>query len=441
MREEGATAVATESTDYPKLTDEMLDAARRTISVEEKERPACFSLMSPDVVRRWAYTIGDANPLWLDEEYARSTRWGSMLTPPTFPETAVRGIIFNPLRVKRGSGAQTASATAAASLPGQEASRGGGFPALAGLQVGRQFTFYAPVHINEQLRGMQRVVAIVDSEGRVPGDCIEPEVDVEAALGGAAQECAAPKTRIALQTFDIKVYSRIDGRLLMRCLHTMARFARGITMEESKYRDVPLPRYTDEEMAKIVEQHEQEYLRGNEVLYWEDAAVGQKLPSLVKGPHTPNDYIMYHSAFGSFFDATDRVKYLLLKRFPGAGVVDPATNVPDFPNTMHLDNFVARSMGYPRGFDGSMQRISWFGHLVTNWMGDDAFLKSLSVFHCRPLFLWDTMWLHGRVVRKDRATSTVDLELWGDNQRGERVSNGKATVVLQNRFGGPFEYS
>src|SRR5882762_5974741 len=120
-------SLKTMTTEFPMLTDEMLEAARKTITVEEKERPACFSLMSPDVIRRWAYTIGDANPLWLDEEYARSTRWGSILVPPTFPETSVRGSIFNPLRVKRGSAAQTSTATPTANLPGQEASRGGGF--------------------------------------------------------------------------------------------------------------------------------------------------------------------------------------------------------------------------------------------------------------------------------------------------------------------------
>jgi hypothetical protein len=227
----------------------------------------------------------------------------------------------------------------------------------------------------------------------------------------------------------------------MRCLHTMAQFARGIPMEESKYRDEPLHRYSDDEMAKIVDQHEREYLRGSEILYWEDVGIGAELPPIVKGPHTPSDYVMYHSAFGAFFDVTDRIKYLMLKRIPGTGIVDPATNVPDFSASWHLGTYTGSSVGFPRGFDGSMQRISWFGHLVTNWMGDDAFLKSLSIYHCRPLFLWDAMWLHGRVVGKDRATSTVDLELWGDNHRGERISNGKATVVLQNHFGRPFEYS
>jgi hypothetical protein len=98
-------------------------------------------------------------------------------------------------------------------------------------------------------------------------------------------------------------------------------------------------------------------------------------------------------------------------------------------------------MGYPRGFDGSMQRISWFGHLVTNWIGDDGFLSGLNIFHPRPLFLWDAMWLHGRVVEKKEADSSIRIEVWGDNQRGERISQGSATAVLQNRSGKPFPYT
>jgi hypothetical protein len=146
---------------------------------------------------------------------------------------------------------------------------------------------------------------------------------------------------------------------------------------------------------------------------------------------------MYHSAFGGFFDLTDRLKYLMLKRFPGAGVADPETNVPDFASMMHHDGFYPESMGYPRGFDGSMQRISWFGHLVTNWMGDDAFLRKLTVWQRRPLFLYDMMWLRGRVVAKDHGDMSVDLELWGENQRGERISEGTAKVLLQSHTGKP----
>src|SRR5579872_6853275 len=81
---------------FPALTDRMVELARKTISAQEKVRPACFSVMTDDVVRRWCYAIGDVNPLWLDKEYGAQSRWGSHLVPPTFPETAVRGPVFNP---------------------------------------------------------------------------------------------------------------------------------------------------------------------------------------------------------------------------------------------------------------------------------------------------------------------------------------------------------
>jgi acyl dehydratase len=427
------------NTEFPQVNEGMLAAARKTISAEARERPACFSSMTKDVIRRWAYAIGDTNPLWLDEDYASKSRWGTILSPPTFPETAIRGPVFNPERARTDQGPPREQAERLFAAMHQE-STGGGFPGLAGLQVGREFTFYAPVRLNDELVGKQSIVAIVDSEARVPGDCIVSEANVELALAAAAAECAAPSTRIVIQTFDIKVYNKKTGALVLRDLHHMARFARGITLEESKYRDIPPACYSDEEITSILERHLTETARANEVRYFEDVQVGDSLPVLVKGPHTPFDFIMYHSAFGGWFDVTDRAKYLLLQRHPGAGLIDPATNVPDFPIMMHLDHFAAFSMGYPRGFDGSMQRISWFGHAVTNWMGDDAFLRSLTVWHRQPFFLYDTMWINGRVTRKNDADSAVDLELWGENQRGQRISTAQASVVMQSRSGGTFPY-
>jgi hypothetical protein len=216
----------------------------------------------------------------------------------------------------------------------------------------------------------------------------------------------------------------------------MARFARGITLEESKYRNLKTPHYSDDEIRDIVSAHLTSYRRGAETLYWEEVKVGDETTTLVKGPHTPWDFIMYHCAFGGWFDVTDRAKYVLLHQHPGAGLIDPETNVPDFPIMMHLDHFAAYSMGYPRGFDGSMQRISWFAQLMTNWMGDDGALQRLTVFHHQPFFLYDTMWIRGKVVGKDSASSTVEFELWGDNQRGDRISKGRATVALQRRPAG-----
>jgi acyl dehydratase len=35
-------------------------------------------------IRLFAEAIGDPNPLYWDEEYARGTRWGGVIAPPTF---------------------------------------------------------------------------------------------------------------------------------------------------------------------------------------------------------------------------------------------------------------------------------------------------------------------------------------------------------------------
>lgn len=35
-------------------------------------------------IRRFAEAIGDPNPLYVDEEYARLTRWGGVIASPTF---------------------------------------------------------------------------------------------------------------------------------------------------------------------------------------------------------------------------------------------------------------------------------------------------------------------------------------------------------------------
>jgi acyl dehydratase len=35
-------------------------------------------------IRRWAEAVGDTNPLWNDDEYARKSRYGKIVAPPTF---------------------------------------------------------------------------------------------------------------------------------------------------------------------------------------------------------------------------------------------------------------------------------------------------------------------------------------------------------------------
>jgi len=60
-------------------------------------------------IRRFAQAIGDENPLYLDEEYARKSRYGGIIAPPTFPTTfgfegegVLQGLDINYARLLHG---------------------------------------------------------------------------------------------------------------------------------------------------------------------------------------------------------------------------------------------------------------------------------------------------------------------------------------------------
>lgn len=48
------------------------------------EREAGVYEIEKGMIRKFALAIGDPNPLWQDEEYARQSRYGGITAPPTF---------------------------------------------------------------------------------------------------------------------------------------------------------------------------------------------------------------------------------------------------------------------------------------------------------------------------------------------------------------------
>ena len=58
--------------------------------------------------------------------------------------------------------------------------------------------------------------------------------------------------------------------------------------------------YTDEQLSEIEAAYDNEFLRGIDTLWYEDVAVGEKLPTMVKGPLTVTDLINMHMGGGWF---------------------------------------------------------------------------------------------------------------------------------------------
>ena len=71
--------------DFVGITDEGIDSLRRRIGVkiEDTIEPWCYEA-TRDNIRHYAHGIGDDNPLWCDPAYAKKTRFGDVIAPPSF---------------------------------------------------------------------------------------------------------------------------------------------------------------------------------------------------------------------------------------------------------------------------------------------------------------------------------------------------------------------
>jgi acyl dehydratase len=138
-------------------------------------------------------------------------------------------------------------------------------------------------------------------------------------------------------------------------------------------------------------------------VYFDDVKVGDELPVLVKGP----------------------IQQIQLTRYAGAS--------GDF-NPIHQDDEFARAAGMGGVFAHGMLSMGFVGQLVTDWAGAAA-VRKLGVRFAAIVRLKDTITCRGRVLGRRSADDVhlIDLEVWAENQRGEKVVTGKATVTLPTR--------
>ncbi len=140
-------------------------------------------------------------------------------------------------------------------------------------------------------------------------------------------------------------------------------------------------------------------------VYIEDVAVGHEFPPLVKGP----------------------IQQIQLTRYAGAS--------GDF-NPIHQDHEFAKAAGMGDVFGHGMLTMGFVAQSVTDWAGAGT-LRRIGVRFGGLVRLKDTITCRGRVLSKESkdGAHTVELEVWAENQKGEKVLTGKATVGLPSRNG------
>ena len=193
-------------------------------------------------------------------------------------------------------------------------------------------------------------------------------------------------------------------------------------------------------MAKIDADYENEDIRGATPRYWEDVTVGEETTPVVKGPWCPTCYLVFAEGTGhrNAFHKAHSLAYEFRKRHPRAFPLNEY-GFPDIIMRVHWDPVMARITGIPGCYDYGGERIGWIDHGVTNWMGDDGFLRKLSIQIRRFCVTGDTVWVKGKVTDKRVVDGEyqADLDMCAENQRGEMTASGKATVLLPSRVDGP----
>jgi acyl dehydratase len=366
------------------VTDQMLDIVRSRIGLRTRPRNPWIEEFNHDAIRHWAWGIGDDNPLWLDDEYARTSPHGTVVAPPTMLYASDHG----PLG------------------PGAGKSRGHGLPGIHGLHSEDQWEFERPVKLGTKVAAEQWTESI---DERVK--------DGETSI-------------LQIRATE---YRDQDGQRLARLKRITVRRPRNPN-RSSKFPDVKPWAYTDDELQQISDDYELEVRRGGEPRYFEDIAVGDSMGHVVKGPVTLMGLITFWMGWGCTFGMTDKIAHDYMRDHPGAIIVDPESNIRDFPEQAHW-NALSKTVGLPLGYDLGAARISWFAHLVTNWCGDHGSPKTLQVRLHKPNWLGDTTWIRGQVISLEAGEhdGIVMCELTAQNQRGDTHATGTASVALPRR--------
>ncbi|MBV9996722.1 MAG: MaoC family dehydratase N-terminal domain-containing protein [Caulobacteraceae bacterium] len=351
-----------------------------------------------DSMEHFAYgMVGDDNPLYRDPEYARKTRW--------------RALIGHPLYVGTMGEREAPPYT-----PELKALFRGLFRGVGKYHSGSDWEFFRPVYEGE----------------RIFSEYITKDVQVKQSTfsGGIS----------VLDTYR-ETYFDVAGIPVAYHDILFINAERKGSASSGRYKDVKRATYTPDDIARIEEIYAAETRRGPEERLWEDVEVGESLGQIAKGPFTMVDLLGRHVATGigaMYQHGPLKYAHQMRKKMPAFYTADEY-GVPQVQQRVHWDDARARDLGLPTSYDYGAMRTAWQAHLITNWMGDDAWMWK---FHSEVrlfAFMGDTHIVSGEVTAKrvEDEHHVVDVAVRCVNQRGETTAPGHATLILPSREYGP----
>ena len=370
---------------FPIITEGGLDDLRMRIGkkIHNPAEPWCYEA-TRDNIRHYAHGIGDDNPLWCDPEYATKTKYGGIIALPSF--------LFATSRIVSGYV--------------------GGLPGVHAMWSGADWTWYKPVQRNDEIRAEAYLKDLIEHQTRFAGRAVQ-------------------------QIYHVDFYNQNGDKISEAdswCFRTERDHAREQGTKYKEVRERTPRRYSPEEIAEAYKLYRNEEVRGATPRYWEDVSEGEKLPVMFKGPMTVTGFIAYAQGWGGLYIRANKLAWKLIDAHPGVGITN-RFGIPDVPERVHWEEDFALEVGAPGAYDYGPERTSWLTHHMTNWIGDDGFLRKASCKIRRHNPEGDMLFIKGHVKRKyvEDGKHLVEIEQEARNQDDELSVLGSGVVELPSR--------
>jgi len=335
-----------------------------------------------DLIRHFCDAYGETNPLFRSVDYARKTRFGGIIAPPTF---------------------LTCITPSAVGMEPDD------LPAT-GFNAGAEWEIFQDVYAGDEFHGYDTFLGWVEKkrEGTDIGMYVS----------------TIKRTYLNQRN---EVVANIYGHELRFSLPPTEKGLRfGQTGKEKQL--APKWKYSEEELEKITATYieMEKNRRGANVRWWEDVTVGDTLGTVLQGPYDLMDVAAFMGVQG-YMSVAFGIKWNRIwnhARF----TLDEFNQSAWEPHLRDHEN-----LGYE--FNQAAQSEAGIAQLLCNWMGDDGFVKKLAAQARRMMPVGDCSWITGEITKKyvENGEHLVDTKITCTTQRGVMHMPATATIRLLSR--------
>jgi acyl dehydratase len=406
-----ATAAAKVTDTYNKAIDKMVEGTRKRMA-KAVGWGSGKTATAQDLISNASSSVS-YNPFWINESYAAGTRWGSLIAYPMY---STGGNMITTVE----------SETPDCGFDSQ-------------LWPGQDWEFFQPIRLNDTVRAWNKLPQLI--EQKVDRGGIRGFLNIEGDYDMINQ-----KNEIVTSTKNYTVRIFYPGGV-PGAKYTLTRY--GFSEAEILYLD---------KLAR------QTAVRGAEIRYWEDVKVGDMLNPIVVGPTNFQDIANQGGggaapggtgtgasipgmggSMGGGRGAVEEEKKPVAQLLAKEGVIGSREYVKD--NTTgyyykgggdtlrHWDDYGARIEGEPGAFLWGLISIKSMIRCVTNWMGNDAFVRKYSWRHVTRTMVGDAAFSLGKVINKrnENGEYLVDIFVYHQDMRGYIGDAAVATVALLSK--------